>query len=457
MENVFGPSCLLLPASGLLTPVKIVQMRIRPARRIKGRLRVPGDKSISHRAALISAIANGTSTITNFATGADCAATVACLKELGVAISERHCDLIVKGVGRNGLTPPSHSLDCGNSGTTMRLLTGVLAGQRFRSSLTGDESLRARPMKRIIEPLELMGASINSQAGKPPLTIAGSPSLKGIDYELPIASAQVKSCLLMAALNASGQARVSEAVTHSRDHTERMLQWFKAPVSVEKSAKRYSTTVAGPVDLQAHDVSIPGDISSAAYFIAAAALLRDSDLQIEDVGLNQTRAGFLSIFRSAGLDITVSNEREECHESRGTIHVLGKKPILPLEAPLSGSAVAQMMDELPLLAVLGTQTPGGIEIRDAEELRLKESDRIDATVKNLRAMGATVREFDDGMLVSPAQLKGAELESCCDHRIAMAFTVAALIADGESEFDDTECVGVSFPEFFELLESIVER
>jgi 3-phosphoshikimate 1-carboxyvinyltransferase len=441
-------------------------MRIRPARRIKGLLRVPGDKSISHRAALITAIATGTSTITNFATGADCAATVACLKELGVAITEKelgvaitekHRDLIVKGVGRNGLTPPSHTLDCGNSGTTMRLLAGVLAGQSFTTSLSGDESLRARPMRRVIEPLELMGASVKSHAGKPPMTVAGSRSLKGIEYALAIASAQVKSCILMAALNASGQTKISECVNQSRDHTERMLQWFEAPVSVQASADRYLTTVDGPVDLRAHDVSVPGDVSSAAYFIAAAALLRDSDLQVEDVGLNQTRTGFLPVFRSVGLDVRVSNESERCNEPLGTIHVLGQRQTLPVKTTLSGPAMAQLIDELPLLAVLGSQTPAGIEIRDAEELRLKESDRITATVRNLRAMGATVREFDDGMVVSPAQLRGTRIDTCGDHRIAMAFTVAALIADGESEFDDTECVGVSFPEFFELLESIVER
>lgn len=432
-------------------------MRIRPARRVKGRLRVPGDKSISHRAALISAIASGTSTITNFATGADCAATVRCLKDLGVATIENHDDLIVKGVGRNRLTAPSQTLDCRNSGTTMRLLAGVLAGQRFTTSLSGDDSLRARPMMRVIEPLELMGATIHSQGGNPPLTIAGSHSLKGIEYELPIASAQVKSCILMAALNASGRTKVSEGGNQSRDHTERMLQWFEAPVSIEASAVRYSATVDGPVNLRAHDVSVPGDVSSAAYFIAAAGLLRGSELEIEDVGLNPTRTSFLPVFRSVGLEVSVSSERERCNEPRGTIHVGGKRQSVSVKTTISGLGMAQLIDELPLLAVLGSQTPEGIEIRDAEELRLKESDRISATVRNLRAMGATVREFDDGMVVSSTQLRGTSIETYGDHRIAMAFTVAALIADGESEFDDTECVGVSFPEFFALLESIVER
>lgn len=452
MENVFGR--LLTSAAWR---VRMTSMRIRPARRIVGRVSLPGDKSISHRAAIIAALAKGTSLISNFATGADCAATVACLKALGVVVSETDAGLAVHGVGRNGLTPPATPLDCGNSGTTMRLLAGVLAGQNFTSTLIGDESLSGRPMKRVIEPLEAMGATVNSTDGQPPLTIAGSGSLKGIEYELPIASAQVKSCILMGALNASGHTQVRETVNKSRDHTERMLQQFEAPVTIKASAEMYSTTVAGPVDLQAHHVDVPGDISSAAYFIAAAALLGDSDLRVENVGLNQTRTGFLQTFISVGLDVRISNEREECKEPRGTIQVIGKRPSRSLETSRSGPAMAQLIDELPLLAVLGSQTPGGIEIRDAEELRLKESDRISATVKNLRAMGATVREFDDGMLVSPGQLRGARIESCGDHRIAMAFTIAALIADGESELVDSTCVGVSFPDFFDLLESIVER
>lgn len=432
-------------------------MRIRPARRIKGQLRVPGDKSISHRAAIISALAPGTSKISNFASGADCAATVACLKALGVAISEADGNLIVDGVGRHGFKPSEKPLDCGNSGSTMRMLAGVLAGQSFTSTLLGDESLSTRPMKRIIEPLEAMGASIQSQAGKPPLTIIGTDPLKAIAYDLPISSAQVKSCVLLAAVNAIGVTSVSESSLKSRDHTERMLQWFGASLSQHTEGERDVVRMNGPGALVARDLAIPGDISSAAYFVAAAGLLPSSDLILENVGLNPTRTGFLSLFESLGLAIETTNVREESNEPLGNIRVGGRVSRLQSQITLSGSASAQVIDELPLLAILGSQTPGGLEIRDAEELRLKESDRIAATVENLRAMGATVKEFDDGMSIAPAQLKGARLESYGDHRIAMAFTVAALIAVGDSEIQNSDCVRISFPGFFEVLGSVIER
>lgn len=432
-------------------------MRIRPARRIKGQVRVPGDKSISHRAAIISALAHGTSKISSFATGADCAATVACLRALGVAITAADGNLIVHGVGRHGFKRSEKPLDCGNSGSTMRLLAGVLAGQNFTSTLVGDDSLSTRPMRRIVAPLEAMGATVQSHAGKPPLTIIGSASLKAIAYELPVSSAQVKSCVLLAALNAAGVTRVSESSVKSRDHTERMLQWFGAGLSQQDTGGTYVVSLDGPQTLAARDISIPGDISSAAYFVAAAGLLSNSDLVIDNVGLNPTRIAFLSVFESLGLTVETKNVREESNEPLGSIQVAGRQLPLQSQITLSGSNSAQVIDELPLLAVLGSQTPGGIEIRDAEELRLKESDRIAATVKNLRAMGAKVKEFDDGMSVNPAQLKGAHLESKGDHRIAMAFTVAALIAAGDSEIDGAECVRVSFPDFFEVLESIVER
>jgi 3-phosphoshikimate 1-carboxyvinyltransferase len=434
----------------------IAAMMIRPARLINGQLRVPGDKSISHRAALIAALAKGASTITNFASGADCAATIACLKALGVSITENDGNLIVNGLGLEGFKRPAQELDCGNSGSTMRMLAGVLASQSFSTTLIGDESLSTRPMTRIIEPLEAMGASVRSHDGKPPLTITGSDSLKAIAYELPVSSAQVKSCVLLAALNAAGVTTVSESMGKSRDHTERMLQWFGASLSLEAVDATQLVKINGPVTLSARDISIPGDISSAAYFVAAAALLPNSDLLIENVGLNPTRTGFLSAFRSFGLNIDVSNTREESNEPRGNIHVSGKRKAVQAQNILTGAASAQMIDELPLLAVIGSQIPGGIEIRDAEELRLKESDRIGATVANLRAMGAAVKEFDDGLQVTPSRLQGAEFRSYGDHRVAMAFSVAALLAIGDSEIDDPECVRVSFPEFFEALESIVE-
>lgn len=432
-------------------------MRIRPARRIKGQLRVPGDKSISHRAALIAALANGTSTISNYSSGADCAATISCLKALGVTIAEEGANLIVSGVGRQGFTPANAPLDCGNSGSTMRMLAGVLAGQKFTTTLIGDESLSVRPMTRIIEPLEAMGATVRSHEGKPPLTVHGSDSLKPIAYDLPVSSAQVKSCVLLAGLNAAGVTKVSESVVKSRDHTERMLQWFGASLSLQTLGKTEVVSIEGPANFSACRVTIPGDISSAAYFVAAAALLPNSELLIQDVGLNPTRTEFLSLFKSLGLSIELVHTRDDCNEPVGNIRVLAERREIHARTTLSGSASAQMIDELPLLAVVGTQVPGGIEIRDAEELRLKESDRIAVTVANLRAMGAAVKEFDDGLRVEPSALHGAKIKTGGDHRIAMAFTVAALFADGESEIDDAECVRVSFPGFFETLDSVTEQ
>jgi 3-phosphoshikimate 1-carboxyvinyltransferase len=449
MENVLVPAPMHV--------AMIEPMRIRPARRIRGKVSVPGDKSISHRAAILAALANGSSTITNFASGADCAATIECLKKLGVAISKGKEGLLIQGVGRRGLRPATATLDCGNSGSTMRMLAGVLAGQNFKSTLIGDESLSSRPMTRIIEPLESMGAVVQSKEGKPPLTITGSDSLTGLAYELPVASAQVKSSILLAGLSAHGLTEVTESLKGTRDHTERMLEWFGVPLSTRAERETKTVGFAGPVDLSARDISVPGDISSAAYFVAAAGSLQTSDLIVADVSLNPTRTGFFEVFGSLGLDVQVTGVHEECNEPIGNIHVTGKLKSVETPINLSGSAISQTIDELPLLAVMGSQTRGGIEIRDAEELRLKESDRIAATAKNLRAMGVPVKEFDDGMKVSPARLRGARIESHGDHRIVMAFTIAALLAEGESEIDETNCVGVSFPEFFETLESVVER
>jgi 3-phosphoshikimate 1-carboxyvinyltransferase len=443
---------------------------VRPAKLVRGRLSLPGDKSISHRAAMIAALADGTSRITNFSNSADCTATLSCLTKLGVSIERRGNELLVHGVGPNGLRAPAEPLDCANSGTTMRLLAGVLAGQNFESTLTGDESLRSRPMARIIEPLRMMGASISSTDGRAPLVIEGHEPLKSIKHELPVASAQVKSCILLAGLSAAGQTEVTEPLTVAggsrgvtRDHTERMLRWFGVPLEVRDVEGLRAVTVDGPARFNARDVSIPGDISSAAYFIAAAALLPGSALEITGVGVNPTRATFLEQLRSLGFDVAVSNVREECNEAVGTICISGSKSssesASPESAsPLRGPVIPQLIDELPLLAVVGSQIEGGIEIRDAAELRAKESDRIAATVRNLRAMGAEVEEFNDGLRVAgPAPLRGAEIDPGGDHRIAMAFSVAGLIAQGETEIKDAECVAVSFPEFFELLESVVER
>lgn len=343
------------------------------------------------------------------------------------------------------------------------MLAGVLAGQNLTTTLTGDSSLQARPMGRVIEPLREMGARVDSRDGKPPITISGTNELRAINYALPVASAQVKSCLMLAGLLAHGRTEVSEPLGVTRDHTERMMKWFGIPLETEVTsdvAAGPRIGVVGPVSFAARDVSIPGDISSAAFLIAAAALLPRSDVVIEDVGLNPTRTQFLATLRSLGLAFEVTSEREKCNEPIGTLRVTGATQTAAEARPVivGGAAIAQLIDELPLLAVVGSQTDGGIEIREASELRLKESDRIAATVKNLRAMGAMVEETADGMLVGgPTQLHGAVIDSYGDHRIAMAFSVAALLASGESEIEGAECVSVSFPEFFNLLESIVER
>ncbi len=437
-------------------------MIIKPAKVIQGQLQLPGDKSISHRAAMIASLARGTSCLRDFSNSEDCATTLSCLRQLGVRVSHDGHVVVITGTGT--LKAPAEPLDCGNSGSTMRLLAGILAGQTLSATLTGDESLRARPMGRIIEPLEMMGARVESQAAHAPLIVTGQSPLAALRYELPVASAQVKSCILLAALNAEGRTEVIE-LTPTRDHTERMLQWFGVPLQITEAADSSGANIAleGPAQFGARDVSIPGDISSAAFFIAAAALLSRSNLVIENVGLNPTRSQFLSVLRSLGADIENENIRDQCNEPVGTVRVRGGMSPAPhggmtdtKAQSLRGPIIPSLIDELPLLAVLGTQIEGGIEIRDAAELRVKETDRIAATVANLRAMGAQVEEYDDGFKVKgPIQLRGAMVDSRGDHRIAMAFAVAALIAEGESQVEQAECVAVSFPEFFDLLGSVV--
>lgn len=423
---------------------------------------MPGDKSISHRAAMIAALASGTSRIRNFSTSEDCAATLRCLEQLGVSIARKSHDVVVvQGAGMRGLSASKKPLDCGNSGTTMRLLAGVLAGQDFEATLTGDESLRSRPMQRIIEPLEMIGAEILSNDGRPPLTIRGRNPLRPIDYELLVASAQVKSAILLAGLNTDGQTKVLEQ-TPTRDHTERMLRWFGVAVEqgdAPKEGHKFAS-VKGPASFDARDVDVPGDISSAAYLIAAAALIEGSLLEIVNVGLNPSRVGFLSVVKSSGLTINCEVQREQCNEPVGVVRVEGSRAAKEsTDTPwtIDGDRIAGLIDELPLLAVIGSQLNGGIEIRNAGELRVKESDRIAATVAGLRAMGADAEEFDDGLRVGGRRcLRGAQIDSRGDHRIAMSFAVAGLFAEGDTEIEDAECVSVSFPEFFGLLESVVE-
>jgi 3-phosphoshikimate 1-carboxyvinyltransferase len=437
-------------------------MRIVPASKVLGEVTLPGDKSISHRAAITASLADGRSELTNFATGEDCASTLSCLRALGVPIEQHDGMVRITGVGLHGFRSPVTKLDCGNSGSTMRMLAGLLAGQSFTTTLRGDASLSNRPMLRVIEPLERMGAHVRSTEGRPPLTIEGTATLRGIEYETPVASAQVKSCVLFAGLQAKGRTVVRERQA-TRDHTERLLNAFGVSVDVERDDDGVTLIkVDGKQTPIARSMRIPGDISSAAFFIAAAGLLAESELQIEGVGLNPTRTEFLYVCRSLGIDLNVTLDHEECNEPLGTICIRGKK--IPTDEKSSAtnrlqkSLIPQVIDELPLLAVIASQVPGGLTIREAEELRFKESDRIAATVKNLRAMGAEVEEFPDGLAIAgPKKLRGARLQSFGDHRIAMAFTVAALLAEGDSELYGSESVSISFPEFFKLLESVLIR
>ena len=445
-------------------------MLIRPARRLRGRLRVPGDKSVSHRAAMLASLAAGRTRVENFSSSADCSSTLEVLRGLGVKIERDGSVVVVEGAGaddgRQRFHPPSLDLDCGNSGTTMRLMAGVLAAQPFASVLTGDESLSGRPMRRVMEPLGLMGARLSALDGHAPLRVEGRRPLRAIRYEMPVASAQVKSCVLLAGLGAEGRTEVVEPGAQTRDHTERMLRWFGVEVGTQAVSDdeggRVVVSVEGGSRLKARDLTVPGDISSAAFPVAAAALLPGSELELEGVGLNPTRAGILDALRRLGCALSVEDERESSNEPTGLIRVRGVGGLAPL-APganvIRGASVAQLIDELPVLAVVGSGVEGGLEIRDARELRVKESDRIAATVANLRAMGAEVEEFEDGLRVEgPVRLRGARLQSYGDHRIAMAFAVAGLAAEGQTEIEGAEeCVAISFPEFFPLLESLTER
>jgi 3-phosphoshikimate 1-carboxyvinyltransferase len=431
-------------------------MKVKPAKMLSGTVRLPGDKSISHRAAMFAAIADGETKIENFASSADCASTLECLRGLGVGIERDGASVTVKGVGKTGLREPAGPLDCGNSGTTMRLMAGILAGQSINSTMVGDESLQSRPMKRVIEPLSKMGAEIESVEGRAPLRIRGVQPLRAVDHDLRVASAQIKSCILLAGLNADGTTSVLEPVP-TRDHTERMLRWLGADVREETTENGKKISISGDTRLTAKGISVPSDVSSAAFFMVAAACLTDSDLKIIDVGLNPSRTAIIDVLQRLGAFIEVSNEREVCNEPVGDIRIRGGAPAA--DAPdnnlVSGKVIANLIDEIPILAVYGTQIGGGLEVRDASELRVKETDRISAVVENLKRMGAKVEEFPDGFRVERSKLKGAVVDSFGDHRIAMAFAVAALFAEGETEIVGSESAAVSFPEFFETLGQVV--
>ena len=424
-------------------------MIIHPAKNVLGAVRLPGDKSISHRYAMLGAMAEGKTRITNFSTGADCASTLSCVRQLGCEVT-RTPEGAVEIAGMRPLRQPSDSLDCGNSGSTMRMLAGILAGHDFECRLHGDESLSRRPMGRIMEPLRQMGAKITAAANdRPPLCIRGV-SLHAVDYRMPVASAQVKSAVLFAGLFALGETSVEEPF-RTRDHSEQALRAFGAQLS----RSRNRVTIAGGQKLHAIQGFVPGDISSAAFFLCAAALFPDSNLVIEDLLLNPTRATLLDLLRLLGARISVINLEEQHGELVGTIKLES--------GPLKGATIARgdsvaLIDELPVLAAIAPYTQDGIEIRDARELRVKESDRIALVARNLRAMGAQCEEREDGLHVPGNQLlHGAEIDSGGDHRIAMAFAVAALRASGDTLIKGADAARISFPEFFEMLESVVER
>ncbi|MEQ1605683.1 MAG: 3-phosphoshikimate 1-carboxyvinyltransferase [Pyrinomonadaceae bacterium] len=429
-------------------------MKVNRANSVNGNVKLPGDKSISHRAAMFASIAEGRTRIENFATSADCASTIECFRRLGVKIERDGNTVIVDGVGKTGLLAPFEPLDCGNSGTTMRLISGILAGQNFESTLTGDDSLQSRPMKRVIAPLGQMGAVIHSNEGKAPLTIHGKNPLTAIEYQPPVASAQIKSCILLAGLNADGVTTVIEPV-QTRDHTERMLEWFGVNVPIERGENGARISVSGDSRLTARDLIVPSDISSAAFFMVAAACLAGSDIVMPNVGLNPSRRAVLDVMIGLGANIEIHESTETCNEPVAEIRVKSGFGIATRSNKLDGSIIANLIDEVPILAILGTQLKGGIEIRDASELRVKESDRIKSVVENLERMGATVTEFADGLRVERSNLMGAGIDSHRDHRISMAFAIAALFATGETTIHGSEAADVSFPGFFETLASVV--
>jgi 3-phosphoshikimate 1-carboxyvinyltransferase len=398
---------------------------------------------------MLAAIAEGDTRLENFSTGADCASTLGCVKALGVEVGRNENSIVVHGRGP-ALQPPTTALDCGNSGSTMRMLSGILAGQDFSSDLMGDESLSRRPMARIIGPLETMGAKITAQnGGRPPLHVTGG-KLKGIRHNMPVASAQVKSCLLFAGLFAAGETAIVEPI-RTRDHSELALRAFGAQLKQLGSEVR----IAGGQKLRAIEAVVPGDISSAAFFVCAAGLFPGSQLVIEDLLINPTRARLLDILILMGIGISVTQIEEQHGELRGTVKVEGRE----LKGiTIAGADAAALIDEIPVLAAIAPYASSGIEIRDARELRVKESDRIAAIASNLRAMGAQVEERDDGLKIPGSQkLRGAEIDSLGDHRIAMAFAVAALRAEGETRIRGAEAAVISYPGFFDALERVMQR
>ena len=417
---------------------------------LKGTVSVPGDKSISHRCIMFGSIANGTTEIHNFLKGADCLATIRCFQSMGINIEETDHTITVHGKGLHGLSAPLNILDVGNSGTTTRLLSGILAGQKFESKLSGDESLNSRPMKRIIEPLTMMGANISSilRNGCAPLYIAPG-NLHGIHYDSPVSSAQVKSCILLAGLYAEGETSVTEP-SLSRNHTELMLKEFGADI---RTLHSLSTAYIKPYPkLYGQKIVVPGDISSAAYFIAAGLIVPDSEILIEHVGINPTRSGILKVCEDMGGDITLLNER--CEAGEKIADILVRTSSLH-GITIEGDIIPTLIDEIPIIAVMAAVADGTTVIKDAAELKVKETDRIETVTDNLKAMGCNVTPTEDGMIITGGTLHGASIHTLLDHRIAMAFSIAALVADGTTKILDSKCVDVSYPTFYDTFEQLL--
>jgi 3-phosphoshikimate 1-carboxyvinyltransferase len=425
-----------------------MQQRICPASALSGSITLPGDKSISHRYAMIASLAEGATRLSNYSTGGDCRSTLGCLRALGIEMEIQGTDVTIEGRGLEGLRVPARELDAGNSGSTIRMLSGILAGQPFASRIGGDESLSRRPMQRIMRPLAQMGAVIRAREDQyPPLEIAGA-ALHPIDYSLPVPSAQVKTCVLLAGLFAEGATSVTEPL-RTRDHTEIALREFGADITVE----RQRITIAGRPVLTGRELTVPSDLSSAAFFIVAALLVPGSRLAINGVGLNPTRSALLDFLSGMGARIHIPNLESANGELVGDI-VVEHSPVRG--GTIGGALTSALIDEIPILAVLGAASEDGLTVRDAGELRIKETDRVRTIVDNLRRMGVPAEELPDGFVVPGRQkFHAAEFESYGDHRIAMAFAVAALAGDGESVIREAEAASVSFPEFWETVGQLV--
>ena len=417
---------------------------------LKGEVTIPGDKSISHRAVMFGSLAEDTTEVTNFLQGADCLSTISCFRKLGIQIENTADRILIHGKGLHGLSESSETLDTGNSGTTTRLISGILAGQSFTTFLNGDASIQTRPMKRIMTPLSMMGADITSLNGNncAPLRICGG-HLHGITYQSPVASAQVKSCVLLAGLYADAPTSVTEPVL-SRNHTELMLAGFGAKVTSSGT----TATIEPEPDLKGMKIEVPGDISSAAYFIAAGLIIPNSEILVKNVGINPTRDGILRVAKEMGGDITVLNEKISGGEP--TCDLLVRSSSLK-GVTVGGEIIPTLIDEIPMIAVMACFAEGTTIIKDAQELKVKESNRIDTVVTNLKAMGAHIEATDDGMIIEGGYpLHGAVIDSHLDHRIAMSFAVGALNADGETTIEGADCVKISYPKFYETLESLIQ-